>query len=206
MHYLKRATTDKKFGLTVYLRCRKNDTDVLKVIQEFQQFKIHARRVREMPANLPNPVKVPQRKAPSRSSMFILKKTKDLNKKLARKPSRSQKLKFVSKVSLERQREFPDEDPDLEDESADETEQISRSRIAPSISKPAKKKQRSQTISVLVPNTQDDVIELKFENGARKKIKMRMSSKSKSISKIEAEKSLRPKSATAKVAKSWGSI
>jgi hypothetical protein len=203
MHYLKRANsgTDRKFGLTIYMRCRKNNADVLKVIREFTQFKIHARRVRELPATLQQPMKVPHRKASSRSSMFILKKN-DSPKKHVRKPSRSQpKGKYALKAK--RTRDFPDEDPDLDDESGELDEAINRSR-APSIVKPAKKK--SRTISVLVPNEPKDVISLKFENGTTKKIKMRLSSKSKSISKIEAEKSLRPTSATTKVAKSLGSV
>merc|ERR1712196_684134 len=82
MHYLKRANVNKdtKFGLTIYMRCHKNNADVLKVINEFTQFKICARRIRELPATLQHRVKVPHRKAPSRSSMFILKKN-DATKK-----------------------------------------------------------------------------------------------------------------------------
>jgi len=222
MHYLKRANTDKKFGLTIYMRCRKNNADVLKAIQEFSKFKIHAKRVRELPEALQNQVKVPQRKAPSRSSMFILKKDNEakkhvrkpsrsqrsslfilkkdnVTKKNVRKPSRSQaEESYVSKVKP--MRDFPDEDPDLEDESTEEDKSNSPFRV-PTIAKPAKKK-KSRTISVLVPNEAKDVISLKFENGTTKKIKMRMSSKSKSISKIEAEKSLRPNPPTKAVAKS----
>merc|ERR1712146_628716 len=111
MHYLKRNNTDKKFGLTIYMRCRKSNADVLKVIHEFTQFKIHARRVREMPATLQPQVKVPHRKAPSRSSMFILKKN-DAPKNYVLKPSRSQsKSAYVSKVKRTRTNAFPDEDP-----------------------------------------------------------------------------------------------
>jgi len=204
MHYLKRSHTDKKFGLTIYMRCRKNNADVLKVIHEFSQFKIHARRVREMPASMQSQVKVPQRKAAPRSSMLILKKNEP-PKKHVLKPSRSQsKRRYVSKL-VKRTCDFPDEDPDLEDESGDEVDAINRSRKAPSIVKPTKKK-GSRTISVLVPDEQEEVISLKFENGTTKKIKMRMSSKSKSISKIEAEKSLRPRPSSTKIAKSWGSV
>merc|ERR1719456_697462 len=113
--------------------------------------------------------------------MLVLKK----NESPVRKPSRSQPK---GKVSLKAKRvgDFSDEDPDLEDESAEEDEPTTPSRNEPSIVTPKKKK--SRTISVLVPNKHDEVISLKFENGTTKKIKMRMSSKSKSISKIEAEK------------------
>jgi hypothetical protein len=70
--------------------------------------------------------------------MFILKKS-DANKKLVRKPFRGQhNEKYVSKVQP--LRDFPDEDPDLEDESA-EGEAISRSRNVPSILKPRNKKE-----------------------------------------------------------------
>jgi len=207
MHYLKRANTNKKFGLTVYFRCRKNNGDVLKAIQEFTKFKIHARRVREMPSALQQrQMKVPQRKTPSRaSSMLVLKKNAPKASPM-RKPSRSSTVnKTVVKVTPAT-RNFADEDPDLEDESDEEF--THRSRTGLSIVKPVRRsKKKSRTISVLVPNKdQEDTLELKFENGARKRIKMRMSSKSKSVSRIDAEKALRPKTATGKVAKSWGSI
>jgi len=183
MHYLKRANVNKntKFGLTIYMRCHKNNADVLKVINEFTQFKICARRVRELPTTLQHQVKVPHRKAPSRSSMFILKKN-DATKKHVQSQANG---KCVSKVKP--LRDFPDEDPDLQDESTEEDKSISRSRV-PIIAKPKKKK--SRTISVLVPKQPKDVISLKFENGTTKKIKMRLSSLSKSISKIEVAKSL----------------
>merc|ERR1712093_464378 len=106
-------------------------------------------------------------------------------------------------------RDFPDEDPEL-DEEEEETNESSESEKVPSITKPKRKK--SRTISVLVPNRKaTDVLELKFENGATKKIKVRgMSTKSKSIPKIEAEKVLASGSSRARGSSqnkfSWSSI
>jgi len=206
MHYLKRANTNKKFGLTVYVRCRKNNDDVLKAIQEFTKFKIHARRVRELPSELQQrQAKLPQRKTPSRPSMLILKKDAPKPSPM-RKPSRSStKNKTVVKITPAT-RNFADEDPDLEEESDEEL--TPRSRTGHSIVKSARRsKKKSRTISVLVPNRdKEETFELKFENGGRQPIKMWMSSKSKSVSRVDAEKALRPRSATGKVAKSWGSI
>jgi len=219
MHYLKRPNLDKKFGLTIYIRMQKSSADVDKAIREFANFKIHARCVRTMPEEMKSKdgsasaesskVAAPKRKAAGRtSSMMVLLKQEAVRPGAAAaartkislaslKPSRSSKkgqspkpksFTIIEKSKIS-SRDFPDEDPEL-DEDEEETDEYSGSEKVPSITKP--KRQKSRTISVLVPNRKpEDVLELKFENGATKKIKVRgMSTKSKSIPKIDAEKAL----------------
>jgi len=201
MHFLKRGNTNKrvntnkKFGLTIYIRCRKNNSDVVKTIHEFSKFKIHARRVRDLPSQLQSEVKAPQRR--QTSSLLILKKDKPKFSKVkpVQKPSRTGSWNVKKQAivkSTPARRDFEDEDPLLDD--SEEEIQLNRSRSSLSIVKPKCKKSTSRTISVLVPNEKEETLELKFENGARKRIRMRVGSKSKSVSRIEAEKSLRSKS------------
>lgn len=228
MHYLTRPNirSDKKSGLTIYIRLHKSEEKVRQAIAEFATHKIHARRVRE-----PDVGKSPLRKLPtkpkpptkSRSqrytksrSIMLMKKDEPLRPSMSKSksiilmkkedaqpkpllPSDIVTPKAISsrKVNKALSRDFPDEDPDLESEDEDNVFGI----MAP------KAKSRSQTISVLVPNREaSDLVELKFENGARTQINVRKcSSKSKSVSRINAERVLRPPTSS-KVTKSWGSI
>jgi len=215
MHYLTRPNirSEKKSGLTIYIRLHKSEENVRRAIAEFATHKIHARRVRN--PDLPNPVvNAPLRKLPtkpkpptkskakrsykpskSKSKSLMLVKKEDAPPKPLR-PSDIVPPKAISPRKTTPSRVFPDEDPDLESEDEDNLFGI----IQP-------KKTRSKTISVLVPNREaSDVVELKFENGARTKINVRQcSSKSKSVSRINAERALRPPT-SAKITQSWGSI
>lgn len=243
MHYLKRANIDRKYGLTIYMRTQSSNEDTVAAIAEFTAYKIHARRVREMPEEMKkSELKAPRRKSSSRSllmlkpvdkkkmqslsnqrlSRSLLKVQKstepavalmpaDLNKfslsslslKLDSSSSSDSKIKFVSQSVLKPSRssghkknlqlkvkavsparEFPDEDPDLGD-FGDEEESLSISILQPGM----KKKESSRTISVLIPKKQD-TIQLKFKDGSKRIVKVRESTRSKSVSKIEVDKVL----------------
>lgn len=241
MHYLKRANIDRKYGLTIYMRTQSSNEDTVAAIAEFAAYKIHARRVRDMPEEMKkSEPKAPRRKSSTRSLLLLkpvdMKKTTslskqrssrsllkvqkssetavalmpaDLNKfshnslslKLDSSSSSDSKVKVISQTVLKPTRssgsknklkinavsptrEFPDEDPDLGD-FGDEEGSLSLSISQPKMMK----KESSRTISVLIPQKQD-TIQLKFKDGSKRIVKVRESTRSKSVSKIEVDKVL----------------
>jgi len=133
-----------------------------------------------MPADL-NMFSPMQRRSDSKSrSSFDSKST--LANESVLKPRRSQKKVRVKAVSPAR--EFPDEDPDL-GELGDEEEKKTLSISLPKM----EKRESSRTISVLIPKKQD-MIQLKFKDGSKRIVKVRESTRSKSVSKIDVDKVL----------------